>query len=841
MNADLECDACGVDVYPGVAAEAHLRLCASCKVTLGLGVDVVEESPGVPGVIAPRKSRAVKPVDMSLFPGVTGKTYEVISGQITWIAPGAQGINNWKAGRISVEGENVKFVGSCVVKPGDNVRLHGEWEEDPSWGLQFRVSYASAAIGRDYEAIRKLFEADPSFRQIGPKRSLYIAEFLRERDIDLESVLESEELLDELQRSARLPDEAVEHLVKSWSEKREENIAKAELISLGVPAKSLEPIWSSLGRYAVEVIRNDPYVLTELVDNFGIADADKIARTLNISESDPRRIACGVMNTMRREVVGNGHTWISRRRLAALTVHALQIGRAGDHRKTADVLGELILSGKLKTMDHKEIDKEIVCDPYIFGCEQKFASAFSSSSKEEPNFYFIDRPLEDDWVERMSAAMSHPDRPPFSPSEQQIEAVKAFATKRLTAITGAAGTGKTATVTMILRVCSERGLRVGLAAPTGRAAMRLQEMMLKSKLSMPITAMTIHRLLGYQGDRWVYNSYNKLPLDVLILDEMSMTDISLMARLVDAIKSTTAVILVGDHNQLPPVGAGAAFRDVIESELCHVVRLGTVFRQAGALRQNAADVLKGIVRPTTLDDGVETWRVEDWHGDAVSARDSIVEHYRRRLVEMRERGLFEIQVLAPMYKGVVGIDALNAALRVIAHEILYGKSVDPEGSIAVGDKVIQTKNDYQVGLMNGDQGVVKSKEGYWKKDEFDDEQSKGRFEHGWIVEVQRGDKREEVQVPLSRTSSFMLAYAISVHRFQGSEAEHVIGAVHSEHDHMLTRPLIYTTSTRASQTLTLVGDRKGLLDGARKDAQAHRRTLTAPQWLVNKLRRDPAA
>jgi len=321
----------------------------------------------------------------------------------------------------------------------------------------------------------------------------------------------------------------------------------------------------------------------------------------------------------------------------------------------------------------------------------------------------------------------------------------------------------------------------------------------------------------------------------VIVDESSMIDLTLMARLIDAMKEGACLVLVGDHNQLPPIGPGAVLRDVIEGDLCRVVRLQDVLRQAGALRQNATEILKGVVMPTTTDEklGVVTWEVEDKHKDTRSAREAIVNRYRKLLEELGERGFLEVQVISPMYDGEVGIDALNKALRAVAHEVLYGEPCDPERSITVGDKVIQTKNDYTVGLMNGDQGVVMDTSGFTGE--------KGRWEPGWTLRVQGSTGPEEKQVPLARTEGFMLAYAISCHRFQGSEAEHVIGAVHSEHGYMLNRKLIYTMATRASKTLFLVGDRKGLHEGARRDDTSYRRTLTSPSWLLERLAKDRSA
>lgn len=780
----------------------------------------------------PVKPKAVRPLSSSLFS--SAKTKDVVSGSVTWIAPGSQGVNNWKAGRlVDGDGETVKFVGSCMVKVGDAVRLHGEWEDNEQWGRQFRVAYASAAIGRNYDAIRRLLETDDSFREIGPRRALYITDFLKDRRLDLEDVLESDELLSELAFAAKLPSEAVTHLVSSWSEKREENITKAELIGLGVPTNKLEVVWNAYRLMAVETVRNNPYVLTETIDGFSLADADKVAKALHISESDPRRITCGIMSTM-RGIVGDGHTWVTRHKLGAETVRVLNIGRSGDHQRAKDAVAGLLEGGRLKSLELQGVDSEIVCQPDLLNHEQKFVVAFGPHAKDEANKWFASKPLTKDEIQAAAKHVNSAWGKPFEPSPKQIEAVEAFAAHRFMALTGAAGTGKSATVTMILKVCEDRELNVALAAPTGKAAMRLNELANRAKLTAAPTAMTIHKTLGYQGERWLYHEKNKLPVDVLIVDEFSMVDLPLMSRLLDALMPSTAVVLVGDHNQLPPVGPGAAFRDVIEGELCRVVRLDVVFRQAGALRRNAAEVLRGVMTPTTLDGEVETWRVEDWHKDPQQAHDAIAARYRGLLEQLGERGLFEVQVLSPMYKGAVGIDMLNKTLRAIAHEILYSEHVDPDRAITVGDKVIQTKNDYQIGVMNGDQGIVKSTRGY-RNDES------GRNEAGWVVEIQRGDQTEEVNVPLNRTSGFMLAYAISVHRFQGSESEHVIGAVHSEHKHMLTRPLIYTTSTRASKTLTLVGDRDGLYEGAKRADSAHRRTLTAPRWLIDRIRQDRSA
>jgi exodeoxyribonuclease V alpha subunit len=344
---------------------------------------------------------------------------------------------------------------------------------------------------------------------------------------------------------------------------------------------------------------------------------------------------------------------------------------------------------------------------------------------------------------------------------------------------------------------------------------------------------TIHKTLGYQGNKWTYNEKNKLPVDVLIVDESSMVDLDLMGRVIDALKPTTALVLVGDHNQLPPVGPGAVLQDVIEGELCRVIRLETVIRQAGVLKKNATELLRGVMNPTSRDEnlGMDTWVVEDHHINPQSAHDAIAEHYRQRLTELGQRGLLEIQVISPQYDKTVGIDALNKTLRKIAHEILYHDTIDPARAIGVNDKVIQTKNDYQVGIMNGDQGVVVSTDGF--VNEF------GKWEPGWTVSMQRGGDREDVQVPIARVTGFMLAYAISCHRYQGSESEYVIGAVHSEHSYMLNRKLIYTMATRASRALVLIGDRKGLHDGTRKDDTSYRRTLSAPRWLLDRLAQDP--
>jgi exodeoxyribonuclease V alpha subunit len=773
-----------------------------------------------------RRRPTARPSNRLLFGKNKSDDGKSIRGTITWIAPGAQGIDGWKAGKIRTSEDVFKFVGSCSVKVGDTVRLHGAWEDDVARGRQFRVQYATAAIGNDVEAIRKLLEVDASFRQIGPKRAGYIADYLAETKLDLEEILEDPDTLTDLKHYARLTQEGVDCLVASWHQRREENLIKAELLSLGVPTRTVEHLWRSYGNFAAAAIKDNPYTLTETLDGFGIGEADKIAlNVLKFDRADPRRLACGVVQTMRRSVIFKGHTWIGLKKLASLAVTELQIGRAGDHRKTAAVVDDMLAKGKLLTTQINGIDDLVVCEPRIFTDENKFVSLYNPETRLDPNPHFLAQPLEDGWHSNVGS---------FTPNEKQAEAVEAFSKHRLLALTGAAGCGKSACVTMLLSICAARNLTTSLAAPTGKAAKRLADLLARAGVK-GFEPMTIHKMLGFQGDKWIYNEKNKLPSDVIIIDESSMIDLTLMARLIDAMKPSACLVLVGDHNQLPPIGPGAVLRDVIEGELCRVVRLQDVLRQAGALRRNATEVLKGVVMPTTVDEklGIVTWTVEDKHKDPRQARDVIVNRYRELLTELGERGFLEVQVISPMYDGEVGIDALNKALRTVAHEVLYNGSCDPDRSITVGDKVIQTKNDYTVGLMNGDQGVVMDTSGFTSE--------KGRWEPGWTIRVQGATGPEEKQVPIARTEGFMLAYAISCHRFQGSEAEHVIGAVHSEHGYMLNRKLIYTMSTRASKTLLLVGDRKGLHEGARKDDTSYRRTLTAPTWLVERLAKDRSA
>lgn len=764
----------------------------------------------------------------SLFENNSGQ--ESIRGTVTYVAQGSVGIEGWRAGRIRTKEDIVKFVGNCQLAVGDPARLFGLWEDDPKWGRQFRVSYAMPAMGRDYEAIRKIIELDPRFREIGPQRSRYIIEFLERRDVDLEEALEDLVMKEELRHEARLPQEALEHLAKEWAERREEYLTKAELISLGVKPKFVEVIWRCYpGTLGIDAVRQNPYDLTTTIDGFSLKDADEIAiEQLKLSKTDTRRLECGVSKAL-DTVTRDGHTWVTKKKLRSGVLSELELGGFGDHKKIADCVDAMIERQVLSRAEIPVIG-EVFCPDWLIDHEMRFCRTFSEESKSTPNHWFLSNPLDAEWASRLA-----PDS--RTPSDEQKSVVEAFTKSRFTAVTGPAGSGKTYAITLTIRVCQERGLNILLCAPTGKAAKRIDEMISRpGALLKPITApQTIHKMLGYQGKKWERNAQNPLVCDVVIADEASMIDIPLMYRLLDALPPKAALVLVGDHNQLASVGPGAILRDIIEGEMCAVTRLGHVFRNAGPLRANAFDILRGFMRPTTIDPdtGVQSWTVDWNHKNALSAHNAIVALYRQRIAELGEERWMELQVLSPQYKGDVGIDALNASLRRVVHATLYGSPLpdDDDCKPRVGDRVIQTKNDYKTGLMNGDQGVIVSDAPF-----VDDT---GRSVPGWTLEIPRGETRDRVNVPRDKISGFRLAYAISVHRFQGSEAEHVIGAVHSDH-RSLNRKLIYTMATRASKTLTLVGDRPGMTEGVRRDENSYRRTLSAPSKLLEQIKKkDP--
>ncbi len=385
-------------------------------------------------------------------------------------------------------------------------------------------------------------------------------------------------------------------------------------------------------------------------------------------------------------------------------------------------------------------------------------------------------------------------------------------------ISGGAGTGKTFTVGKIAEIFEQAGAKVVFCAPTGKAAKRMEALSGRK-------AATIHRMLGYQGSRFTLDTDwlvgKKVDADLLVVDEFSMVDVLLLAQLLECVDPTrTTLLMVGDHHQLPPVGPGNALRDFIERRPLPVAILDEVVRQAGVLKERCRDVLKGEVGPSVWEKKMDGRIESPWAVIDRFAKGSEVGKYALELagVVLPEKLGYkpeDVQFLAPMYKGPCGVDAINIGLQKLYQGKLGVKVPEvPEGKrppLYVGDRVVQTRNNYELGVMNGTQGYVREV----------------RPDGLLNVEFQSVDDPSGLeckQLGRDEMRDLTLAYCLTVHRSQGDQWPAVVAISHSAASHMLTRNLLYTAVTRAQTTAIVVGDSRGIRGAAAREEASKRRT-----------------
>jgi exodeoxyribonuclease V alpha subunit len=377
-------------------------------------------------------------------------------------------------------------------------------------------------------------------------------------------------------------------------------------------------------------------------------------------------------------------------------------------------------------------------------------------------------------------------------------------------ISGGAGSGKTFTVAAIARIYEQRGKTVLLAAPTGKAAKRLEQVVGRE-------ALTIHRLLEFDGEDFARDRDDPLTADVVVVDEVSMLDVPLAWRLYDALRlGRTALVLVGDHNQLPPVGPGNVLRDLIERRPMPTVVLDHVVRQAGVLKENSIAVLSGEVRKTApeMPNGRRPWYVVDQFTDALAVRRFVLELFENVLADrLRFDLLADVQLLTPQKKGPLGVRELNVLLQRLLQRKLWGVEAPdaPEGrrpELLLHDKVIQTRNNYRLGVMNGAIGYVTDL---------------GRRRGELRVRFEQGEV--EIAADTGDASDLELAYALTIHKVQGSEFPCAVVLIHKAHSFMHHRNLFYTGVTRAQEVAVVIGDRWGLRNCAQKEQVERRKTF----------------
>ncbi len=693
----------------------------------------------------------------------------------------------FSAGRlVTPDGKEVKFAGKVFVREHDAVRLEGRWVTHPKYGRQFEAEFLGHDLELDPEGLARFLANHPDIKGIGPAKAKVIADrFGRGFDAAIRNEPES------VAAVAKAPIETIGELRRIWIANRDFNHAMAHLAAYGLTHHQVTTLVEKFGSQVVAILERDPYVLMREVPGFGFKRVDKIARKMGTPKDLPSRIRAGIQYCV-LAALDDGDCWVEYEDLLDRANTLLVMDTLDSREVIERHLEALISEGVLVS---QAFERLVVADPEIHRMETELAAIFKEVHRPSPHA-----------VTELDALL---DAEGGELTPEQRGAVRNALTFSISLMTGGAGSGKTYAVSTITTIAERLEKKVVLAAPTGKAAKRLEEV-------VGHEASTIHRLLGFNGHTYARDARNPIEADILVVDEVSMADVALAWRLFQAVDRTkTAVVLVGDHNQLPPVGPGNLLRDLVKSRAVPTTILTRIIRQAGVLKENSTAILSGEVRPTAdVQEGARRpWYVIDRFSDREDVRRMLLLLFEEVLQERLGYDLLrDVQVLTPTHKGPLGTAELNLALQRLLQKKLRGVDVPdvPPGhrpAFYPGDKVIQTRNDYELGVMNGAVGyVVEATAKGALTVEFD----------GAVVEIEPGS---------DAASRLQLAYACSIHKVQGSEFPCAIVVAHKSHSFMHHRNLLYTAVTRAKQSVIILGDRWGIENCAAKRQVDRRNTF----------------
>ena len=667
-----------------------------------------------------------------------------------------------------------------AIAEGENIEAQGEYTEHPTYGQQFKVTSFEEKAPEDEEAIER-YLGSGAIKGIGLAMAARIVRRFKE---DTFRIIEEEP--ERLAEIKGISNRKAMEIASQVNEKRDLRQAMIFLQQYGITMNLAVKVYQAYGQDVYGIIRENPYRLADDIDGVGFRTADEIAARVGIRMDSDFRVRSGILYTL-LQASGEGHTYLPETELTPRASKLLNVTAEQVEKQYMDL-----------AIERKIILKQMEDQTQIYAASFYYMEANTATMLKRLN---VSYDVSDAEIEQRIRGIEK--KSGMTLDEHQVTAVKEAVRNGLLVITGGPGTGKTTTINTIIRYFELEGLEIFLAAPTGRAAKRMSE-------TTGFEARTVHRMLELNGGAegsggFERDESNPLEADVIIVDEMSMVDISLMCSLLKAISVGTRLILVGDVNQLPSVGPGSVLRDIIQSHACNVVMLTKIFRQASTsdIIVNAHKINHG--EEVILDNkSMDFFFLKRYDADVII--NVVLQLIKQKLPKFVDATPYDIQVLTPMRKGLLGVERLNGILQRYMNPSADDKVEKEYGSTVFreGDKVMQTKNNYQLaweirtkfgltvdkglGIFNGDMGIIR---------QIND------FAEQMIIEFDEG---RMVEYPYKLLDELELAYAITIHKSQGSEYPAVVIPLLSGPMMLMNRNLLYTAVTRARKCVTLVGN-----------------------------------
>jgi exodeoxyribonuclease V alpha subunit len=708
--------------------------------------------------------------------------------------------------KLTVPGyrEPVAVVGNLVgPTPGETLIMKGIWHNHPKFGRQFKVVSHLTKVPATVSGIKK-YLGSRLIKGIGPVMATRIVQKFGEETLEI-----IEHHIEKLTEVEGIGQKRIDMIKEAWIEQKEIREVMIFLQAHDVSTAHATKIFRKYGWNSISVVTRNPYRLATDIFGIGFLTADKIARKIGFEKNSPLRAEAGILYVL-NQLSEEGHVYYPYELLMEKCKEILEV----DRDIIIKAFGTIALEERIVIEDLNQdlmtyqANRKSVYAKQFYVSETGTANHLKRLIFAKKNIRKIDREKAINWVQKTIN---------LTFATKQIEAVKCAISEKIMVITGGPGTGKTTIINAVLQIYRQLNAKILLAAPTGRASKRMTE-------STGYPAKTIHRLLEFSPQKWQFqrNQDNPLKVDVLILDECSMIDNNLMHHLVKGVPAGATVILVGDVNQLPSVGPGSVLKDIIKSDVVPVVELNEIIRQAGAshIVFNAHKINSGLMPSlkTTKE------RLDDFYFIEQDDPEQVLNIIMELVCERIPRRfnfdpIDDIQVLSPMHKGTAGTDSLNARLQSALNP--SKKELSRGGrTFRLKDKVMQVRNNYEKDVYNGDIGRI--------TDIDPDRQEVTVTFDGIPVPYEYADLDE-----------IILAYAISVHKSQGSEYRAVIIPILSQHYVLLQRNLIYTAVTRGKDLVVMVGSRKALAIGVKNNKILMRYTYLAERLAESAKNRQP--